>query len=72
MFTLKSYKVRELMKEKKLDTGTVASRAKVGEDFIKNAFEGKDVKLMDFAPLVRLSKVLNCSPFDLVQNRIAF
>lgn len=70
MFTINSYKVKTAMKQKGLDAATLASRAEVGTDFIEQLVEGRgrDARIMDFAPLVRLGKVLEVSPFSLIQN----
>lgn len=68
MFTINSYKVKKAMNQKGLDAATLARRAEVETVFVEEIVEGygRDARIMDFAPLVRLGKVLGVSPFDLI------
>lgn len=73
MFKIKGYEVKNLMKAQELTAAEVAKMADIPVSAVENICNNcKGAAIRDFAPLVRLGKVLKCSPFQLIQNQTAF
>ena len=70
MFTLDKLTLRHAMAAKKITAAELARRAGLpATAFDDLDFCGVAIEFRDFEPLVKLGKVLGCTPFELLESR---
>lgn len=66
MFTLNKYKIRHAMAAKKMTAAELARRADLPATAFDNLEYGSPMKFRDFEPILKIAKVLNVEPFEML------